>query len=177
MGTVGSRAAQPCRHGLCCCTERAVLHQASLPAARLCTAGRRQETERGSGQPGAGNHRITGSENHRIAQVGKDLKDHRVQTQPNHPTPTPTALRSIMSLSTTSRRLLNTARDGDPTTSLGSPFQCLTTLSVKKSFLIANLNLPLHNLRPFPLVLSPVTNENRPAPLCCSHLSGTGREQ
>ena len=59
-----------------------------------------------------------------------------------------------MSLSTTSRRLLNTARDGDPTTSLGSPFQCLTTLSVKKSSLISNLNLPWHNLRPLPLVLS-----------------------
>uniref|UniRef100_A0A8C9L5Z5 Lanosterol 14-alpha demethylase n=1 Tax=Pavo cristatus TaxID=9049 RepID=A0A8C9L5Z5_PAVCR len=29
----------------------------------------------------------------RIAQVGKDLKDHRVQPQPSHPTPTLTALR------------------------------------------------------------------------------------
>jgi len=31
---------------------------------------------------------------------------------------------------------------GDSTTSLGSLFQCLTTLSVKKLFLISNLNLP-----------------------------------
>ncbi|KAK4826770.1 hypothetical protein QYF61_011397 [Mycteria americana] len=32
--------------------------------------------------------------------------------------------------------------DGDSTTSLGSLFQCLTTLLVKKFFLISNLNLP-----------------------------------
>jgi len=31
--------------------------------------------------------------------------------------------------------------DGDSTTSMGSLFQCLTTLSVKKFFLISNLNL------------------------------------
>ena len=55
-------------------------------------------------------------------------------------------------------------RDGDSTTSLGSLFQCLTTLSVKKFFLISNLNLPWCNLRPFPLVLSPVTSEKRPTP-------------
>ncbi|KAK4811306.1 hypothetical protein QYF61_023358 [Mycteria americana] len=39
-----------------------------------------------------------------------------------------------MSQSATSTRLLNTSRDGDSTTSLGSLFQCLTTLSVKKFF-------------------------------------------
>ncbi|KAK4810503.1 hypothetical protein QYF61_004283 [Mycteria americana] len=54
--------------------------------------------------------------------------------------------------------------DGDSTTSLGSLFQCLTTLSVKKFFLISNLNLPWHNLRPFPLILSLVTWEKRPTP-------------
>jgi len=32
-------------------------------------------------------------ENHRIAQVGKDLKDHRVQPQPIHSTLTLTTLR------------------------------------------------------------------------------------
>ena len=67
-----------------------------------------------------------------------------------------------MSLSTTSRWFLNTFRDGDSTTYLGSLFQCLTTLSVKKFFLISNLNLPWLNLRPFHLVLSPVTSEKRP---------------
>jgi len=80
-----------------------------------------------------------------------------------------------MSLSTTSKRFLNTSRDGDSTTSLGSLFQCLTTLSVKKCFLMSNLNLPWCNLRPFPLVLSPV---RRDQPLSLSKLlSDIGREQ
>ncbi|KAK4822235.1 hypothetical protein QYF61_011876 [Mycteria americana] len=52
-------------------------------------------------------------------------------------------------------------RDGDSTTSLGSLFQCLTTLSVKKFFLTSNLNLPWLNLRPFPLVLLLVPWEKR----------------
>ncbi|KAK4824318.1 LOW QUALITY PROTEIN: hypothetical protein QYF61_013593 [Mycteria americana] len=57
-------------------------------------------------------------------------------------------------------------RGGDSTTSLGSLFQCLTTLSVKKFFLIPNLSLPWCNLRPFPLILSLVTWErDRPPPL------------
>ena len=34
-----------------------------------------------------------------------------------------------MSLNTTSKRSLNTSKVGDSTTSLGSPLQCLTTLS------------------------------------------------
>jgi len=37
-------------------------------------------------------------------------------------------------------------QDGDSTTSLGSLFQCLTTFSVKKFFLIFSLNLPWCNL-------------------------------
>ena len=53
----------------------------------------------------------------------------------------------------------HTSRDGDSTTSLGSPFQCLTTLSLKKLFLISHLNFPWCNLRLFPLVLSPVSTE------------------
>ena len=52
-----------------------------------------------------------------------------------------------MSLSTTSKRFLNASKDGDSTTSLGSLFQCLTILSVKKFFLISNLNLPWCSLR------------------------------
>jgi len=40
----------------------------------------------------------------------------------------------------TSIHFLNTSRDEDYTTSLGRPFQCLTTLSMKKSFMIPNLN-------------------------------------
>ena len=45
-----------------------------------------------------------------------------------------------MSLNTTSKGFLTTSRD-DSTTTLGSLFQCLTTLSVKKFFLISNLNI------------------------------------
>ena len=36
----------------------------------------------------------------------------------------------------------NSSRDGDPTTSLGSLFQCIITLSEIKSLLISNLNIP-----------------------------------
>lgn len=53
-----------------------------------------------------------------------------------------------------SRHLWNSPRDGDCFNAL---FLCLTTISVKKFFLLPNLNLPCHTLRPF-LVLSPVTD-------------------
>jgi len=49
---------------------------------------------------------------------------------------------------------LNAAREVASTTSVGSLFQCLTTLRVRNVFLIANLNLPSFNLKPLPLVLS-----------------------
>uniref|UniRef100_A0A8C3SQ49 Uncharacterized protein n=1 Tax=Chelydra serpentina TaxID=8475 RepID=A0A8C3SQ49_CHESE len=55
---------------------------------------------------------------------------------------------------------LKTSKEGDSTTSLGNPFQCFTTLLVKKFFLMSNLNLPLCNLRPLLLVLSSSTTEN-----------------
>uniref|UniRef100_A0A8C8AQQ5 Ras protein specific guanine nucleotide releasing factor 2 n=1 Tax=Otus sunia TaxID=257818 RepID=A0A8C8AQQ5_9STRI len=45
-----------------------------------------------------------------------------------------------ISLSTMSTRLLNPSRDGDSTTSLGSPFQRPTTPSGKKCFLISRFN-------------------------------------
>lgn len=69
-----------------------------------------------------------------------------------------------MSLSIPSTRLLNTSMDGDANISLGAPSQCLTTLSMKKFFLIPNLNLPLHSLRPFPRVPTLVAWEKRPTP-------------
>jgi len=69
-----------------------------------------------------------------------------------------------MSQSATSTRFLNTSRDGDSTTSLGSLFQCLTTLSVNKLFLISSLTLPGRNLTVLPLVPSLVTWEKRPPP-------------
>ena len=53
-----------------------------------------------------------------------------------------------MSQSAALTRFLNTSRDGESTASLGSLFQCLTTLSVKTFFLISSLNLPWRNLRP-----------------------------
>ena len=56
-----------------------------------------------------------------------------------------------MSLSITSTLSLNTFRDSDPTTSLGSLFQCSTNPSEKECFLISNLNLPWCNLKPLPL--------------------------
>jgi len=54
-------------------------------------------------------------------------------------------------LSTTTTRFFNISRDSDSSTSLGIPFQCLTTLS-EKFVLISNPNLPWCNLRPSPLI-------------------------
>ena len=51
-----------------------------------------------------------------------------------------------MSLSTTSTLFLNTSRNSNSTTSLGSLFQCLITLYMKKFFLIPSLGLPWCNL-------------------------------
>ena len=47
-----------------------------------------------------------------------------------------------MSLSATSKHLLNTSRDSDSTIAPGSQFQHLTTLLEKKFFQISKLNLP-----------------------------------
>lgn len=55
--------------------------------------------------------------------------------------------------------LLNSfKRGGDSDTPLGSMFQCLTTLLMK------SLNLPWHDLRPFPLVLSLLPHKNNTDP-------------
>ena len=54
----------------------------------------------------------------------------------------------------TSSLALNASRDGASTTSLGNPFQCVTTLWVKNFSLTSNLNLPCPRLKPFPLVPS-----------------------
>ena len=89
------------------------------------------------------------SQNHRITKVGKDPQDHPVQPSTHHQW-----FSHTMSLNTTSQCSLNTSGVGDSTTSLGSPLQCLTTLLEKQYFLMSNLNLPWHNLRPFPLIRS-----------------------
>jgi len=65
-----------------------------------------------------------------------------------------------MSLSTTYKHFLNTSKVVDSTTSLGSPFQHLTTL-LEKYILTSYLNLPWSNKRLFPLFLSLVTREKR----------------
>ncbi|KAK4829643.1 hypothetical protein QYF61_005936 [Mycteria americana] len=59
-----------------------------------------------------------------------------------------------MLLRALSKRLLNTDRLGASTTSPGSLFQGLTTLSVKKCFLMSSLNLPWCSFEPFPDILS-----------------------
>lgn len=64
-----------------------------------------------------------------------------------------------MSLRDISVCLLNTFRDRDSTTFLGIPFQCLTTVSMKKFFQISCLNLLWCNLRPLPHSLSLSTRE------------------
>lgn len=66
-----------------------------------------------------------------------------------------------MSQSATATGTLNTSRASDSTTSLGHLFQYLTTLSMKKFFLMFNKNLPWNNLRPFPLILSVVNGDIR----------------
>ena len=63
-----------------------------------------------------------------------------------HPSTNPSPLCPLSAVSPCS---LNTSSDGDPTTSLGSLCQCLTTHSDKKCFLISNLNHLGHNIRPF----------------------------
>lgn len=80
---------------------------------------------------------------HGIIKVGKELQDHRLQ---------PVTIPQPRALNVMSSHLLNASRDEDPTTSLGSPFQCLTILSEKKILADAQSEPPWCSLRPFPLV-------------------------
>ena len=75
------------------------------------------------------------SQNHRLEKTSKIIKSNH---HPNTTMPT----KPKVSRSASSASFLNTSRDGDSTTSLGSLFQCLATVSVKKFFLISNLNSP-----------------------------------
>jgi len=63
-----------------------------------------------------------------------------------------------------SKYLLNTDRLGASITPLGSLFQCLTTLSVKKRFLMFSLNFPWHSFVSFLCVLSLDPRKKRSAP-------------
>ena len=78
--------------------------------------------------------------------------------------PDPHRVTQPRALSATSRLSLHTSRDGDSKSSLGSPCQCLTNLSSRKSILISNLSLPCNSLRPFPLILCLVPWEQSPTP-------------
>ena len=104
------------------------------------------------------------TQNHKVR---KALSNHKVQPQPTPTCPLP------MSLSVTSLWFWNTSRDGDSPTSPCS--LCITALLGKKMFLISNLNLHWHNLRPSSLVLSLLPG-SREAP-CCSHLPGSCIQQ
>lgn len=66
-------------------------------------------------------------------------------------------------------------KDSYSITSLCSLFQSLTTHSVKKFFLVSNLNFPWCNLRPCPLPLSLLAWEKTPSPYC-NLLSNSCRE-
>lgn len=57
-----------------------------------------------------------------------------------------------------------TSRDSDSTTCLGSLLQWVTTLSISFFLLMSKLNLPWCDLKPFPLLLSLVTQEKRLSP-------------
>jgi len=90
---------------------------------------------------------------HRITKVGKDLCDHLLQLSTYHQYfPTKLCPSVLLNISWTP------PGTGDSTTSLGSPFQLLSTLLEEKFFRISNLNLPL---RPFTLVLLLVMWEKR----------------
>ena len=79
-----------------------------------------------------------------------------------------------LSLSKTSKCFLNSSRDDDPTASLDSPFQCLSTLLAKKFLLTSSLHLPWCNSRSVPLGLSslprrrgwPLSHHNLPSDSC-----------
>jgi len=63
-----------------------------------------------------------------------------------------------------SKCLLNTDRLGASTSSPGSLFQCLSTFSVHKCFLMSRINLPWFSFEPFPCVLSLDPREKSSAP-------------
>ena len=86
---------------------------------------------------------------HRITEcqvLEGTLKDHQVQS------PCQSRNTKIRSQKNDSRRVLNVSGEEDPTASLGSPFQCSVTLSVKKYFFIFMWNLPYSSLYPCPFI-------------------------
>jgi len=64
--------------------------------------------------------------------------------------------REIRLLRVPSSLILNVSRDGASTTSLGNLLQCLTTLSIKKTYFLC-IHFFSFSLKPLPLVLPPQT--------------------
>lgn len=102
--------------------------------------------------------RIGHSWNYR-SKVGKKTFKREFNHQPSSTTTFTTNLSS----GATSTWFWNTSSNGDSTISLGSLFQCLTTLSVIFFPLTANLNLSWCNLRPFKELLM-LTSKSNPLP-------------
>lgn len=83
------------------------------------------------------------TQNHRVTKLYRLEKTFTI-IKSNHQSVTETHHRT-MTLRAMPMHVLNTAWDGDPTSALGSPFQCLNTPSVRKLFLMSlrdNYNLP-----------------------------------
>lgn len=66
-----------------------------------------------------------------------------------------------------SRQVLNTSKDGVSTTSLGNPFCCLITLTIKKK--TKTWNFPYFPLCPLPLVLLGTTKKSLASPSVLPH--------
>jgi len=77
-----------------------------------------------------------------------------------------------MALSNTSTHFLDISRDSVSTTSLGSLFQYLITLSEKKFFLISNLNLSWHNLKTLSFVPLLLPGKRGQPPPCHTSFQG-----
>jgi len=91
------------------------------------------------------------SQKHRMAWVGRDVKDHPVSNS-CFGQGCPQKLRLPRA---PSNLAFSASRDGAPTTSLGSLCQCLITLCEKKSFVLtSDLNLPSFSLNFLTLSLS-----------------------
>ena len=88
------------------------------------------------------------SQNHRIAEVGRDLK------RSLSPTPLPKQVPYNRSHRQASRQLLNISVEGDSTASLGSLFQCSVNHTVNKFFCMSVWNFLCLSFRPLLLVLS-----------------------
>lgn len=83
------------------------------------------------------------TQNHRVTKLYRLEKTFTI-IKSNHQSVTETHHKT-MTLRAMPTHVLNTAWDGDPTSALGSPFQCLNTPSVRKLFLMSlrdNYNLP-----------------------------------